>query len=771
MKNRLKIVIIGTLFCCLQWLAFGQTTIWSEDFEGDVSGWSLNVGGSGSNTWIINNVKDGNGLLGGLLFSKPTDFSPGSGNNYMHIHTSESFDAVVFGSTTNFPPQFSAVYNAKIYSNVDAISPQISTGSNTGVKLSYYWLGKGMSSIGQGKIYYSVDDGSTWVELATHHSQDNWQLAVYTIPDLDAQSQIRLKFNWINAGNNVSGEADPAFSIDDIRLYKEDDDDPPPPPPPPPPPSPSVTLSGLTPLQPLELCHGYNFGNGSGVTVNVTGTINSGNNYIVELSNVSGDFSSPTVLATIASTSIGNGVTLGPLSIPNSTSLAPGTGYKVRVRSTDIAGISDSIPFTIHPIPEVTWGFTSPHTICNNVEELQLTASATPSGGQFTYSGTGVSGTIFKPSVAGLGTHEDITVSYESVDGCSKTEELKIIVEECNCDNTLVLSSSLTDTIVCGSEFKVPEGILSNVQGNVNWTTTNGTLDNSSSNTPTLTVTDEKLINYKLTVSDPCGGQASINVKLISPPVVTIETTDPCVVPKIVHGVSVDSLHWETGGGGTALTFGNDSSYVLFGELKTYVVKVTAGSGTYWLKYNTISENGSPLCSYTDSIEIKFPDTPSVQIQDDSICPGGAYQLYASGSENNLIYTWNTGYVGNPLIVSEAGVYSVKVKNECYESAESNATIYLKTCETDEIPNVIALSSLHGNNSWYVPNFGAKEFQCLIFNRWGSIVFELKDNKERWYGKDKSGNILPQGVYFYKMIATYDNGKQETKHGFINLVF
>lgn len=74
---------------------------------------------------------------------------------------------------------------------------------------------------------------------------------------------------------------------------------------------------------------------------------------------------------------------------------------------------SDSVEITFVPLPTVTLDSLSP--INPSAQPLQLTGGL-PSGG--TYSGTGVSGGVFTPSVAGLGIHK-ITYTFTTTEGCT----------------------------------------------------------------------------------------------------------------------------------------------------------------------------------------------------------------------------------------------------------------------------------------------------------------------------------------------------------------
>jgi len=397
--------ISNSLFVlCLGLLAhialFGQeTTIWSEDFEGDVSSWTLNSGGSGDNQWIINN-EWGNAMICSIF---PLLCTPSQSSTV--ISPPDSYYLHIYDGAQSYT--LNALFNAATPSNNDVVSPSISTAGYAGVKLSYWWLGKGLAGAAEGKTYYSIDNGSTWTLLRVHHSQGTWQLFDTTLAVFDNQSQIKLKFNWIN-GNNASIAEDPAFSVDDIRVY-------------------IVTpLNGITngTLNGHDLvCHTYQLN--TPISYTATGTFNAGNQYIIELSDANGSFSSPTLLATETDGTAGAKTT--SIIVPNT--LPPGTGYKIRIRSTDLADTSALIPFTVQPLPTLT--FTSPSCISQSASPINLLdySTATPPGGTSVYTGTGVSENLFNPASAGAGSHV-LTFQYMDTNMCPNTINTTIVVSD-----------------------------------------------------------------------------------------------------------------------------------------------------------------------------------------------------------------------------------------------------------------------------------------------------------------------------------------------------
>jgi hypothetical protein len=85
---------------------------------------------------------------------------------------------------------------------------------------------------------------------------------------------------------------------------------------------------------------------------------------------------------------------------------------------------SNAVLLTVNPLPSFTLGAIPP-VVCVSDPPVSLAASL----GGGVWSGTGVSGTVFNPSVAGIGTR---TVTYTVTTlGCTKAQSAVIQVNEC----------------------------------------------------------------------------------------------------------------------------------------------------------------------------------------------------------------------------------------------------------------------------------------------------------------------------------------------------
>jgi hypothetical protein len=99
-----------------------------------------------------------------------------------------------------------------------------------------------------------------------------------------------------------------------------------------------------------------------------------------------------------------------------------------------LSGNQNSCSFSILvTAPNVTIAAFSPNTICNNQSSMAL-PTASPLGG--IYTGSGVNGSNFDPSITGTGTHL-VTYNYTDSSGCTNTDSSTITIITCNSINPI----------------------------------------------------------------------------------------------------------------------------------------------------------------------------------------------------------------------------------------------------------------------------------------------------------------------------------------------
>ena len=123
----------------------------------------------------------------------------------------------------------------------------------------------------------------------------------------------------------------------------------------------------------------------------------------------------------------------------------------------------------------------------------------------------------------------------------------------------------------------------------------------------------------------------------------------------------------------------------------------------------------------------------------------------------------------NFIVVNDAGVYYVTASNVCHIPSDTSI-ITIKPCDF-EVPNIISLSSMNGNELFTISESeGIAEFECVILNRWGNMIYSYTDPAGGWNGKTSDGKLVEEGNYFYKINATFDGGIAIEKHGFVFVV-
>ncbi len=139
----------------------------------------------------------------------------------------------------------------------------------------------------------------------------------------------------------------------------------------------------------------------------------------------------------------------------------------------------------------------------------------------------------------------------------------------------------------------------------------------------------------------------------------------------------------------------------------------------------------------------------------ESSCPDDVvtYQIYYSEpldtSLSLLDITTFLSYQHN-LQTTLAGCYAVSaVDSFANESALSNL-VCVENCLEYELPNAFTPNGDQFNDV-YVPRKSrfVTQVRFKVFNRWGEVIFETEDPAINWTGTNKSGQELPEGVYFY----------------------
>jgi gliding motility-associated-like protein len=190
--------------------------------------------------------------------------------------------------------------------------------------------------------------------------------------------------------------------------------------------------------------------------------------------------------------------------------------------------------------------------------------------------------------------------------------------------------------------------------------------------------------------------------------------------------------------------------------------------GIYW------AEATNACGSASDSIEISFRPSPNLQLSaDTTILIGTAAHLKASGSQS---YSWSPSYglsctnCPNPIANPEVSTaYVVYTENGFGCMAIDTIRVNVDPNLAVYIPNIFSPNGDGINDILYVRGKGVKNFRFLVYNRWGEVVFETREENYGWDGTFRGQSLSPS-VFVYYLDAILENDKRLILKGDVTLV-
>lgn len=144
-------------------------------------------------------------------------------------------------------------------------------------------------------------------------------------------------------------------------------------------------------------------------------------------------------------------------------------------------------------------------------------------------------------------------------------------------------------------------------------------------------------------------------------------------------------------------------------------------------------------------------------------------------------FTWDFAGLGSStlddpsFVFNEPGTYEVTLTatdtNGCMDT--SKVTIIVDEDSKLVIPNIFTPNGDGKNDVFKVQYTALTAFNVAIFTRWGTKVYESTDPSQGWDGKDKQGQEVHPGVYFYVITAKDRKGSpitDDTIKGTVTLV-
>lgn len=150
-------------------------------------------------------------------------------------------------------------------------------------------------------------------------------------------------------------------------------------------------------------------------------------------------------------------------------------------------------------------------------------------------------------------------------------------------------------------------------------------------------------------------------------------------------------------------------------------------------------------------------------------------------------YNWSFGdgststSVNPEYLYSTVGIYQIQLiamsqfgcRDTAYSEITTNAEVVFPNAFTPNSNGTTNgfydITNNFDNDIFYPFTSGVINYDLIIYNRWGEVVFETKDIKQGWDGYYK-GKLCEQGVYIWKAYLKLNNGKEFDKNGNLTLM-
>jgi gliding motility-associated-like protein len=222
----------------------------------------------------------------------------------------------------------------------------------------------------------------------------------------------------------------------------------------------------------------------------------------------------------------------------------------------------------------------------------------------------------------------------------------------------------------------------------------------------------------------------------------------------VTDTISGQTYAWTTSSG-TSLS---SSDSVLIHTAGTYSLTITNSCGSF----------SQPIVVGQSTIDVSFvPDTTI------GLAPLPIH--FTNTSSNASAYFWSFGngdttYAVSPqTIYNEPGTYTVFLAGSNSAYCYDDYTVQIIVLEMNvfiTMPNIFSPNEDDVNDFFGVKSYGITAFSCEIYDRWGLLIAELQNVKEKW----TPGSDISEGTYFYIMKAKGIDGQEFESHGTILLV-
>ncbi len=455
---------------------------------------------------------------------------------------------------------------------------------------------------------------------------------------------------------------------------------------------------------------------------------------------------------------LGNGNFLSGLS-PSYIYPVAGSYNVIATLTTDSGCVSSAIKIiNTHALPLVAFNF---NNVCSSDTASMINLSSVSSG-SIAYNwnfGNTTTSTLLNPKVkyATAGAYA-IKLIVTTNNGCQDSLTKPITIFDAPTTTYNFSNACDGNPIVFNNTSTVNSGVIANNNWNFG-DNTNSTLLNPIKQYLSF---GTYTVNLETTSSNGCKSSLTQTVNVYEGAIANFSFINKCLnfalpfINSSTLGAGTFTSYWNFGDT-TNSTLNSPSHLYQFDGTKKVTLVVTTNNG----------------CVDSISKFVQAYAIPKVSAgKDTTIARGFGVQLKATGAS---IYAWSpaTG-LSNPTISNPIANPDLTT-TYIVEGTSGNGCVNYDTVTVtiDDnflvVPyNIITPNGNGKNDVWFVKNIESyPNNNVIIMDEWGVVMYEKESYANTWDGRNKRGEILPDGTYFY-VLTFKDNSK--IYKGFITLL-
>jgi gliding motility-associated-like protein len=458
------------------------------------------------------------------------------------------------------------------------------------------------------------------------------------------------------------------------------------------------------------------------------------------------------------------------------------TLYLVSTNNANCLAVTDSVTYTITPVPFAMAG--NDTMVCQNTTGVQLNGQiiGTPGTGMWTSSGTGTFtpdstalNAVYIPSAADTAAGT-VTLILSSTNACLTQSDTVVVTFA-----PAPVAIAGNNALICAGDVVSLNGSVSNTTG-MQWTTSgDGTF------TPSDTVANATYIpgtndtaSGSVTITLTSTGNAfcspaadSLIVTINSKPNALFTSGPACMNSPVTFADSSTNTNgsivsW-------AWTSGTDTS----SQQNPNFTYSTTGNQTVTLVVSTAAG-----CADTVSMTLFVNAAPVADFGSTITCPTDVALLDSSSISLGTIVSWNwnlgdstSSTVQNPVYTyTDTGMYVVTLTVTSDSGCTSSFvdTLTFIPCPGSDVnppavPTAFTPNGDNINDILFVKGGPFSEINFKIYNEWGNLIFESSSQSTGWDGTYK-GKDQPAGTYVWVIKATTIDGVSVEGTGEVTLL-